>query len=97
MDVTVTVVVRDYLEAGSHASLLQCGKIFLNQPCLPYLPCFQFSAARLLLRKKERKKRLADIGPPYYDLANLPNCEAKGVLKRLYEKREKETENKNTI
>lgn len=34
--------------------------------------------------------RLIDVAPHYYDLVNFPNCEAKRVLERLYNKRERE-------
>ena len=34
--------------------------------------------------------RLIDIAPHYYDLSNFPSCEAKRVLERLYNKRERE-------
>jgi hypothetical protein len=34
--------------------------------------------------------RLVDIAPHYYDLSNFPSCEAKRVLERLYNKRERE-------
>uniref|UniRef100_A0A804LJ87 RNA helicase n=1 Tax=Zea mays TaxID=4577 RepID=A0A804LJ87_MAIZE len=33
---------------------------------------------------------LIDIAPHYYDLSNFPSCEAKRVLERLYNKRERE-------
>ncbi|KAL5209373.1 hypothetical protein ABZP36_004996 [Zizania latifolia] len=33
---------------------------------------------------------LTDIAPHYYDLSNFPSCEAKRVLERLYNKRERE-------
>jgi len=34
--------------------------------------------------------RLVNIAPHYYDLSNFPSCEAKRVLERLYNKRQKE-------
>jgi pre-mRNA-splicing factor ATP-dependent RNA helicase DHX15/PRP43 len=34
--------------------------------------------------------RLIDVAPHYYDLSNFPSCEAKRVLERLYNKRERE-------
>jgi len=34
--------------------------------------------------------RLIDIAPHYYDLSNFPSCEAKRVLERLHNKRERE-------
>ncbi|KAJ3681815.1 hypothetical protein LUZ60_014388 [Juncus effusus] len=37
-----------------------------------------------------RGEWLIDIAPHYYDLTNFPNCEAKRVLERLYNKRERE-------
>ena len=33
---------------------------------------------------------LIDVAPHYYDLSNFPSCEAKRVLERLYNKRERE-------
>ncbi|XP_052146887.1 probable pre-mRNA-splicing factor ATP-dependent RNA helicase DEAH3 [Oryza glaberrima] len=33
---------------------------------------------------------LIDVAPHYYDLGNFPSCEAKRVLERLYNKRERE-------
>ncbi|KAG9159155.1 hypothetical protein Leryth_027039 [Lithospermum erythrorhizon] len=41
-----------------------------------------------------RGEWLIDIAPHYYDLTNFPNCEAKRVLERLYQKREKEKRDK---
>ncbi|KAI3990220.1 hypothetical protein MKX01_029198 [Papaver californicum] len=40
-----------------------------------------------------RGEWLVDIAPHYYDLENFPQCEAKRVLDRLYQKREKDKEN----
>ncbi|OEL31910.1 putative pre-mRNA-splicing factor ATP-dependent RNA helicase DEAH2 [Dichanthelium oligosanthes] len=37
-----------------------------------------------------RGEWLIDIAPHYYDLSNFPSCEAKRVLERLYNKRERE-------
>ncbi|KAL4182034.1 hypothetical protein AMTRI_Chr12g240460 [Amborella trichopoda] len=37
-----------------------------------------------------RGEWLIDIAPHYYDLSNFPNCEAKRVLERLYQKRERD-------
>ncbi|URD92199.1 Pre-mRNA-splicing factor ATP-dependent RNA [Musa troglodytarum] len=37
-----------------------------------------------------RGEWLIDIAPHYYDLSNFPSCEAKRVLERLYNKRDKE-------
>ncbi|KAH7655140.1 RNA helicase protein [Dioscorea alata] len=37
-----------------------------------------------------RGEWLIDIAPHYYDLSNFPPCEARRVLERLYNKREKE-------
>ncbi|XP_062215797.1 probable pre-mRNA-splicing factor ATP-dependent RNA helicase DEAH3 isoform X1 [Phragmites australis] len=37
-----------------------------------------------------RGEWLIDIAPHYYDLSNFPSCEAKRVLERLYNKKERE-------
>lgn len=37
-----------------------------------------------------RGEWLIDIAPHYYDLSNFPQCEAKFVLERLYNKRERD-------
>ncbi|XP_064955139.1 probable pre-mRNA-splicing factor ATP-dependent RNA helicase DEAH2 isoform X2 [Musa acuminata AAA Group] len=37
-----------------------------------------------------RGEWLIDIAPHYYDLSNFPSCEAKRVLEKLYNKRDKE-------
>ncbi|KAL8170369.1 hypothetical protein V2J09_022173 [Rumex salicifolius] len=39
-----------------------------------------------------RGEWLIDIAEPYYDLSNFPNCEAKRVLDRLYQKRDRDRE-----
>ncbi|WJX56320.1 RNA helicase [Trifolium repens] len=41
-----------------------------------------------------RGEWLVDIASHYYDLSNLPQCEAKRVLEKLYKKREKEKDDK---
>ncbi|PWA60037.1 RNA helicase family protein [Artemisia annua] len=39
-----------------------------------------------------RGEWIVDIAPHYYDLENVPQCEAKHVLEKLYRKREKDKE-----